>query len=130
LALETDCALSKPELLSRIEKGEELCAPAESDLEGADVSPELAVEPDHPSCASDDGLLEMKTKEPCEGNCRDPEESGSLAVTVNCRAPHVPHEATAVPADLSQPTPSPSAPLSTCCCEAVDLNWSPSPPPA
>ncbi|KAM6277045.1 zinc finger protein 777-like isoform 3-T3 [Spheniscus humboldti] len=123
------CALSKPELLSWIEK-EELCTPAESDLEGADLSPELAVEPDHPRCVSDDGLLEMKTKEPCEGNCRDPEESGSLAVTVNCRAPRVPHEATAVPADLSQPTPSPSAPLSTCCCEAVDLNWSPSPPPA
>ncbi|KAF1625179.1 Zinc finger protein 7, partial [Eudyptes filholi] len=156
------CALSKPELLSWIEKGEEPCTPAESDLEGADLSPELAVEPDHPRCASDDGLLEVKTKEPCEGNCRDPEESGSLAVTVNCRArewlahpaderdpgplpgcispssitaplafaARVPHEATAVPADLSQPTPSPSAPLSTCCCEAVDLNWSPSPPPA
>ncbi|KAM6102623.1 zinc finger protein 783-like isoform 2-T2 [Theristicus caerulescens] len=118
------CALSKPELLSRIERGEELCTPAESD-----TAPEPAVEPGRPSCASDDGLLEVKTKESRKGNCRDPEESGSLAVTATCSAPHVPHEASAVPADLSQPTPSPSCPLSTCC-EAVNLNWSPSPSPA
>ncbi|NWS77220.1 ZN777 protein, partial [Crotophaga sulcirostris] len=38
----------------------------------------------------------------------------------------IPHEATAVPADLSQPTPSPSCSLSMCCHEAVN----PSPPPA
>ncbi|NXS39869.1 ZN184 protein, partial [Balaeniceps rex] len=123
------CALSRPEVLSQIER-EQLCAPAESDLEGANVSPDPAVEPDCSSCASDDGLLEMKTKESCEGNCRDPEESRGLAVTANCSAPHVPQEATAVPADLSQPTPSPSCPLSTWCCEAVNLNRSPSPPPA
>ncbi|NWQ91388.1 ZNF30 protein, partial [Burhinus bistriatus] len=124
------CDLSKPELLSWIERGEDLCIPVESDLEGADASPEPAVEPDHPSCVSGDGLLEMTTKESCEGNCRDPEESRSLVVTPNHGAPHVPHEASAVPADLSQPTPSPSCPLSTCCREAVKLNQSPSPPPA
>ncbi|NXX55024.1 ZN879 protein, partial [Scopus umbretta] len=155
------CALSKPELLSQIER-EELCAPVESDLEGAVVSPEPAVEPDRPSCASDDGLLEMKTTESRNGNCRDPEESRGLAVTVSCSArewlanpadvrdpgpppgciwptviitplafaAHIPREATAVPAGLSQPTPSPSSPLSTWCCEAVNLNRSPSPPPA
>ncbi|XP_063180227.1 zinc finger protein 268-like isoform X2 [Chroicocephalus ridibundus] len=122
------CDLSKPELLSQMERGEELCALPELDLEGADLSPEPAVEP--PSCPSDDGLLEMKTKESREGSCRDPEESRSLAVTPNCSAPHVPHEATAVPADLGQPTPSPSCPLSTCCREAGNLNPSPSPPPA
>ncbi|NXW12063.1 ZN615 protein, partial [Fregetta grallaria] len=156
------CALSKPELLSWIERGEELCTPQESDLEGADMSPEPAEEPERPSCVSDDDLLEMKTKESCEGNCRDPEESRSLAVTANCGAhkwlanpadamdpgpppgrvspsttttalafaAHVPHEATAVPVDLSQPTPSPSCPVSACCREAVNLNGSPSPPPA
>ncbi|NXA30261.1 ZN777 protein, partial [Ibidorhyncha struthersii] len=121
------CDLSKPELLSRLERGEEPCMPAEPDLEGADVSPQPAVEPD---CLSDEGLLEMKTKESCEGNCREPEGSRSLAVMANCGAPHVPHEATAVPADLSQPTPSPSCPLSTCCREAVNPNRSPSPPAA
>ncbi|NWX43442.1 ZNF10 protein, partial [Steatornis caripensis] len=124
------CALSKPEFLPRIERREELCTLVESDLEGADVSPEPAVEPDCPSCASNDGLLEMKTKEPREGNCRDPEESVSLAVIANCSAPHVPHEATAVPADLSQPTPSPSCPPSACSREAVIPNRSPSPSPS
>ncbi|NXW52838.1 ZN180 protein, partial [Nyctiprogne leucopyga] len=124
------CALSKPELLSRIERGEELCPPAGSDLEGADVSLEPPVELGCPSCTHDDVLLELKTKESCEGNSKDPEESRSLAATAKHSAPNVPHEATTVPADLSQPTPSPSCPLSTCCRELVNLNWSPSPPPA
>ncbi|XP_052665603.1 zinc finger protein 777-like isoform X2 [Harpia harpyja] len=124
------CALSKPELLSRIERAEELCTPAESDLEEANVSLQPAVEPNCPSCASNNGLLEMTTKETCEGNCMDPEESRSLAVTANCSASHVPHEATAVLADLGQPTPSPSCPLSRCCHEAVNLNQSPLRPPA
>ncbi|NXL53383.1 ZNF30 protein, partial [Podilymbus podiceps] len=124
------CAVSKPELLARIERGEELCTPVQSDLEGADVAPEPAVEPDRPGCPSDDVSLKVKTTEPREGNCRDAEQSGSPAVTPNRSASHVPHEATAVPADLSQPTPSPSCPLPTCCREAVNLNQSPSPPPA
>ncbi|XP_010283867.1 PREDICTED: zinc finger protein 777-like, partial [Phaethon lepturus] len=80
------CALSKPELLSQIERGEVLCTPAESDLEGADVFLEPALELDRLSCASDDGLLEMRTKESCDGNCRDQEESRSLAVRANCSA--------------------------------------------
>ncbi|XP_065486142.1 zinc finger protein 777-like isoform X2 [Caloenas nicobarica] len=77
-----------------------------------------------------DGVLPEMTKEPCEGSCRDLEGSRSLVVTVNCSASHIPREATAVPADLSQPIPSPSCPLSTCYCEAGSPNWSPSPPPA
>ncbi|XP_074013661.1 zinc finger protein 777-like isoform X2 [Numenius arquata] len=118
------CDLSKPGLLSWIGRGEELCPPAESHLEGADLFPEPTEEP-----LSDDGLLEMKTKESPEGNCRDPEDSRSLMVTSTCSA-YVPHEATSVPADLSQPTPSPSCPPSAGSREAVNLNQSPSPPPA
>ncbi|NWU72658.1 ZN777 protein, partial [Pterocles burchelli] len=45
-------------------------------------------------------------------------------------AAHVPPGAAAVPADLSQPSPSPSCPLSAGGREAVNLNRSPSPPPA
>ncbi|NWW45301.1 ZN879 protein, partial [Pedionomus torquatus] len=116
------CDLSKPGLLSQIERGEDLWeTPAKSHLEAADLSLEPTVGP-----PSDDGLLEMK--ESPEGNCRGLEESRSVVVTSTCST-HVPHEATAVPADLSQPTPSPSCPLSAGSREAVNLNRSPSPPP-
>nr|XP_054497864.1 zinc finger protein 709-like [Agelaius phoeniceus] len=53
------------------------------------------------------------------------EESRSPAVPENCSTPPVPLEATAVLADLSQPTPSPSRPLSVHCQEAVGQNCSP-----
>ncbi|NXJ72238.1 ZN184 protein, partial [Rostratula benghalensis] len=78
---------------------------------------------------SDDGLLEMKIKESPEGNCRGLEDSRSLVVTPT-RSAYVPHEATAVPADPSQPTLSPSCPLSMGSREAAHLNRSLSPPPA
>ncbi|XP_037240216.1 zinc finger protein 398-like [Falco biarmicus] len=121
------CALFKPELLFRLERGEELCVPAESDLKAADVSPEPAAEP---GCLSNDSLLEQVTKESCEENCRDLKESRSLAMTADCIAPHIPHEATAIPADLSQPTLLPSCPVPTRCHEEVNPSWSPAPPPA
>ncbi|NXE16694.1 ZN583 protein, partial [Lophotis ruficrista] len=152
------CALSKPELFSRMEGGEELCTPAESDLEGADVSPEPAGEPDRPSCASDDGLPETKAKESGEESCGDPEERRSAAATASCSAREwladpagarepgsaspliivtplalaadVPHEAPAVPEAPSPPAPSPSCALSACCRDAANPNRSPSPPPA
>ncbi|NWR60650.1 ZN184 protein, partial [Bucorvus abyssinicus] len=123
------CALSKPDLVAWLERGEEPCAPAEPCQEGVDMG--LAClpacpKPEHPS---DDAVLEVTRKEPCEGNCQEPEESGSPAVMANCVAPHVPQEAAVVPADLDQPTPSPSRPLSTCCHEAVNPNRAPLPPP-
>ncbi|NXX10878.1 ZN432 protein, partial [Podargus strigoides] len=124
------CALSTPELLSRLERGEALCTPVECDPKAADVSPEPAIEPDCPSCPGDDGLLEMKPEESCEASCQAAEEGRSPADTGSCSTPHVPHEATAVPADLSQPAPSPSCPVPTCCPDAATPDLSPSPPPA
>ncbi|XP_074757107.1 uncharacterized protein LOC141958225 isoform X1 [Athene noctua] len=155
------CALSTPELLSRMERGEELDMQDESDLEEADMSPAPAVEPDLLSCTSDNATLDMKRKDSCEGSCGEPEDSRSLAAAVACgarewpakpadardpgpgcisgcltvtplasAAAHVPLEATAVPADLSQATPSPSCPLSACSRETVNLDRSPLPPAA
>ncbi|XP_030337921.1 zinc finger protein 398-like [Strigops habroptila] len=125
------CAMSKPEFLFRIERGEELHMPvATAGLEGTDMSLERAAEPDSLSCTSDRAVLEMKRTEYCEGICGNPEESRTPVVSEKCSALHVPHEATAVPADLSQPTLSPSCPVSTCLLEAGNLNESPSPPPA
>ncbi|NXF78976.1 ZN334 protein, partial [Sclerurus mexicanus] len=124
------CALSKPELLLWLER-EELSTLTESEPEAAVVSPELAAEPAHQSCASHDGLLETKTTEPGERSCREPgemEESRSPAVPENCSAQPIPLGAT-VPTDLSPPTPFPPCPLSACSREA-DQNWSPLPPPA
>ncbi|NXB39562.1 ZN543 protein, partial [Eulacestoma nigropectus] len=115
------CALSKPELLLQLER-EELSTPPESEPEAAEVSPELAVEPARQNCASDEALLETET---LERGCREPEESGNVAVEKNCSTPSVPLEAAAVPADLSQLTPSPPCPLSMRCREAVGQNSSP-----
>ncbi|NXC78557.1 ZN398 protein, partial [Anhinga anhinga] len=123
------CALSKPELLPLIEG--EPCTPlVEPDLEGAGLSLEPAVEPDRPSCARHDGLLEMKTEDSSSGSLLLPLQSTSLAVPASRSAPHVPHKATAVLADLSQLPPSPSCPLSAWCCEMANLNRPPLPPPA
>ncbi|KAM6421822.1 zinc finger protein 777-like isoform 2-T2 [Rhynochetos jubatus] len=125
------CALSKPGILSWIEKGEEPCAPLESVPEGRDESPEQAVGLDPPSRASNDVPLEMKPAEHSDGNREDLEESGSLAVTADCDTPQVPPEASgAVPADPDQPPLSPSCPPSACCYETANPNPSPSPPAA
>ncbi|NXQ20884.1 ZN543 protein, partial [Peucedramus taeniatus] len=110
------CALSKPELLLQLER-EELSAPSESELEAAEVSPELAVEPAQQNCTSDDALLETETT---ETGSREPEESRNMEEETP-----VPLEATAVLVDLSQLTPSPPRPLSVPCREAVGQNCSP-----
>ncbi|XP_064018537.1 zinc finger protein 69 homolog B-like isoform X2 [Pogoniulus pusillus] len=66
----------------------------------------------------------------CEEKTQQLEDRNSPVVAAIYSASHVPPEATAVPVDLSQPTPSPSCPVTTQCHEAVILNWCPSPPPA
>ncbi|NXD66320.1 Z324A protein, partial [Eolophus roseicapillus] len=124
------CTMSKPKFLFRIESGEEFQVPAATGgLEGTDMSLEQAAKPDSLSCTSDGAVLEVKT-ESFEWTCRNPEEGSTPMVSDKCSALYVPHEAAAVPADLSQPAPSPSCPLPMCCLEAGNPNESPSPPPA
>ncbi|NXK56314.1 ZN614 protein, partial [Chauna torquata] len=124
------CDLAKPELLSRIEKGEDPCMPTEPDLEGAVVSVEPAAEPACPGCTSSDALLQVEVEESREGSCRDLEDRRSPVDAPDCSTPRIPQEAIGPPADLSQPTPSPPRPISACCREMVDLSRPPSPPPA
>ncbi|KAM9573415.1 zinc finger protein 777-like [Guaruba guarouba] len=124
------CTMSKPEFLLRIESGEELHVPvATGGLEGTDMSLKQAAGPDSLSCTGDGAVLEIKT-ESCEGICGNPEESSTPVVSDKCSALHVPHEAAAVPADLSQPALSPSCPLSMCCLDLANPNESLSPPRA
>ncbi|NXV62637.1 ZN543 protein, partial [Molothrus ater] len=121
------CALSKPELLLQLES-EELSTPLESEPEAAEVSPELAVggSPAVPeNCSTRECLANPAAAAAVRGpgplpGCSLPTFITALALT----AP-VPLEATAVLADLSQPTPSPSRPLSVHCQEAVGQNCSP-----
>ncbi|NWV08670.1 ZN543 protein, partial [Ptilonorhynchus violaceus] len=119
------CALYKPELLFCLERGGELSTPAELEPEAAEVSPELAVENcntceclANPTVAAERGPGSLPS-------CSSPTFIAPLAFAAS-----VPLEAAAVPADLSQPIPSPSLPLSMFCQEAVDQNLSPSPPAA
>ncbi|NXP21408.1 ZN398 protein, partial [Scytalopus superciliaris] len=123
------CALSKPELLLWLERGEELSTPTESEPEAVGVFPKPAGEPAQLSCTSHEGLLETKIMELAEGSRNPPEGSRSPAVPETCSASSIPL-GVAVPVDLSQPAPAPPCPPSACCKEAVDQNWSPSPPPA
>ncbi|NXG50934.1 ZNF10 protein, partial [Psilopogon haemacephalus] len=122
------CDLSKPDLVAQME-GEELSLLVQSNLETEDVS-QPAAAPEYPSCVSDGSLMEMKIQEPCKEKSLHLEDRNSPVVAVCEENSHIPPEATAVPVDLSQSTPSPSCPLTTQCHEAVTLNWCPSPPPA
>ncbi|XP_066847197.1 zinc finger protein 777-like isoform X1 [Anser cygnoides] len=123
------CDLAKPELLSRIEKEEEPCVPAEPDPEGAVVPPEPAAEPGCPGSASG-GALQAEAEESREGSCRDLEGSRSPAAAPDCSTPRVLQGAGGTPAELGRPGPSPPCPVSRCCREVVNLRPPPSPPPA
>ncbi|NXY89155.1 ZN783 protein, partial [Alcedo cyanopectus] len=119
------CALSKPQLIARMERGEEPCVPENPDPGRADLSLQLAAGPvATENCSEREWAPEQLV--PGVLGCVSP----STTIAPLALAGHVPPSATAVPADPSQPTPSPSCPLSTCSREAVNLNQSVSPPPA
>ncbi|NWV78603.1 Z354C protein, partial [Dasyornis broadbenti] len=120
------CALAKPELLVQLER-EELSTLVESGPEAAEVSPELAVVVPE-NCSTRECLANPTAAVRGPGSlpgCSSPIFIAPLALTAL-----IPLEATAVPADLSQLTPSPPCLLSVRCREAVGQNCSPSPPPA
>ncbi|NXD99668.1 ZN184 protein, partial [Chaetorhynchus papuensis] len=120
------CALSKPELLLQLER-EELSTQPELEPEAAEVSPELAesrspVVPEN--CSKRECLANAAAAVRGPGflpSCSSLTSIAALALT----AP-IPLEAAAVPADLSQPAPSPPCPLSVRCREPVRQTCSPS----
>ncbi|XP_030827346.1 zinc finger protein 775-like isoform X1 [Camarhynchus parvulus] len=71
------------------------------------------------------GALQRKVGNPAEESGNLMEESRSPVVPENCSTAPVPLEATAVLADLSQPTPCPPHPLSVHCQDTVGQNCSP-----
>ncbi|NXE96910.1 Z324B protein, partial [Menura novaehollandiae] len=124
------CALSKPELLFWLERGDEPSTPVESEPEAAEVSPELAVGgsvvPEN--CSTCESLANPAAAVRGPGSLPG-SSSPTFLAPLAFTAP-VPLEAAAIPADLSQPTQSPPCLLSVCSWEAVDQNQSPSLPPA
>uniref|UniRef100_A0A674HGT1 Proteoglycan 4-like n=1 Tax=Taeniopygia guttata TaxID=59729 RepID=A0A674HGT1_TAEGU len=116
---------------------EENRRPAEENKSLAEENRSLAEEnrslaEENKSLTEENKSLAEENRSPAEENKNPAEESGDLmeesrnpAVPENCSTPPVPLEATAVLADLSQPTPSPPRPLSVHCQEAVGQNCSP-----
>ncbi|NWW00673.1 ZNF10 protein, partial [Machaerirhynchus nigripectus] len=97
------CALSKPELLLQLER-EELSTPLESEPEAAEVSPELAVVV--PQNCSTRECLANPAAAAVRGPGSLPSHSSPTSTAALALTAPVPLEAAAVPADLSQPTPS------------------------
>ncbi|XP_064267165.1 zinc finger protein 775-like isoform X2 [Passer domesticus] len=102
---------------------EENRSPAEENRSPAEENRSPAEENRSP--AEENRSLAEESGNPAEESGNLMEESRSPAVPENCSIPPVPLEATAVLADLSQPTLSPPLPLSVHCQEAVGQNSSP-----
>ncbi|NXC40740.1 ZN264 protein, partial [Penelope pileata] len=124
------CDLTKPDVLSWVEKGGEPRVVVEPHLEGATVSLEPAAEPSGPGCTSGEAPLQVEAEQSGDRSCGDLEDSRSPPDAPNCSAPHIPQEAIGAPVDLSHPAASPPCHISTCCQEMVTLSLPPSPPPA
>ncbi|NXY22341.1 ZN543 protein, partial [Atrichornis clamosus] len=121
------CALSKPDLLFWLERGEEPSTAVESEAEAAEVSPEPAggVPKD---CSTSECLANPTAAARAPGSFPG-SSSRTFLAPLAFTAP-VPLEAAAVPGDPSQPTPLAPCLLSVCSWEAVDQNQTPPPPPA
>ncbi|KAL9870248.1 uncharacterized protein GJ701_010640 isoform 2-T2 [Geothlypis trichas] len=116
---------------------EENRSPAEANRSSAEENRSQAEENRSPaeanrSQAEDNRSSAEENKSPAKESGNPAEESGNLmeesrspVVPENCSTPPVPLEATAVLADLSQPTPSPPCPPSVHCQDAVGQNCSP-----
>ncbi|XP_065442638.1 zinc finger protein 777-like isoform X4 [Chrysemys picta bellii] len=119
-----DYAISKPDILARIEQGEEPCVRDQQDSERVEIPVEPCTGPESPMLTSD-ALSQIKQEE--EPHVQDQgalEESKIPTDPPHC-SPDVPHGFLPVLTDCRQLIPPITRPSSECSEESVKQSWSP-----
>ncbi|XP_038245262.1 zinc finger protein 777-like isoform X1 [Dermochelys coriacea] len=119
-----DYAISKPDILARIEQGEEPCVQDQQDSEKVEIPVEPCTGPESPMLTSD-ALSQIKQEE--EPHMQDQgalEESKIPTDPPHC-SPDVPHGFLPILTNCRQLIPPITRPSSQCLEESVKQSWSP-----